>query len=188
MKKRPVEPKRENRRLTELVPHSDQAKYYRHYGEYAYAALKDDIAKNGLKHPIEVLPPGNAAGLSPDTILMGHTRKKILCELGHTTAEVSVRYDLRTATRAEVDMLFLTDNEARRQQDRLGQARAAIRLFEIERAQKGRSVIGDLLQYGELRDKVGQIVGMSGRHLDRYLKVLAAPVEVQDAFQATLPG
>jgi hypothetical protein len=83
-----------------------------------------------------------------------------------------------------VDKPFLTDNVARRQQDRLGQARAAIRLFEIERAQKGRNVIGDPLQNSELRDKVGQIVGMSGRNLARYLAVLSAPIEVQDAFQA----
>ncbi|MFO0802636.1 MAG: hypothetical protein U0791_05880 [Gemmataceae bacterium] len=95
-----------------------------------------------------------------------------------------MRFDLLDATRAEVDELFLMDNVARRQLDRLGQARAAVGLYLIEKAKKGRHVSGDPLQHGELRDRIGRIIQMSGRNLARYLNVLNAPSEVQDAFEA----
>ena len=184
MSRPPTEATLENLRLADLIPHPDQAIYFRNYPPFEYGALKADIKSKGLLHPIMVLPPKNAAGLPAHTVITGHTRRKILLELGHDTTEALVRYDLRSATRTDVDKLFLTDNVARRQQDRLGQARAAVRLFEIERAQKGRSVLGDPFQNGELRDRIGGIVAMSGRNLARYLNVLSAPVEVQDAFQA----
>lgn len=180
---KPTEPRREKLGLADLVPHPDQDRYFRRYGESQYAALKNDIAKNGLRHPIEVMPPENAAGLAPHMILTGHTRWKILQELGHATTEALVRYDLAGATRAQVDEIFLNDNSARRQQTPLEQARAAIRQFEIEREGKGRRVIGDPLQYSELRGRLVQILDMCPRNLKRYLNVLVAPVEVQDALQ-----
>ena len=179
-----AEPRLEELRLADLTPHPDQAIYFRNYPVFEYGALKADIESKGLLHPIMVLPPDNAAGLPANTVITGHTRRKILLELGHDTTEALVRHDLRSATRADVDKLFLTDNVARRQQDRLGQARAAVRLFQIERELRGRSALRDPLRNGEVRDRVGQIVDMSGRNLSRYLNVLAAPVEVQDAFQA----
>jgi hypothetical protein len=128
-----------------------------------------------------VVPPRNDAGLPPYTIIMGHTRRAILMELGIAESEVVVRYDLARATRVRVKELFLLDNVARRQQDRLGLARAAIGLFEIERANKGGRVSRDLLGEEEVRDRVGKIIGMSGRNLQRYLCILKAPVEVQNA-------
>jgi hypothetical protein len=84
----PTEPRRENLPLATLVPHPDQEKYFRRYGAAEYAALKADVQKNGLRHPIEVLPGANAAGLPPHTIVVGHTRRRILQELGHTKSEL----------------------------------------------------------------------------------------------------
>ena len=119
-KKRPTGPppttaRLETLRLADLSPHPEQEKFFRNYGKYEYGALKADIKANGLLHPIMVLPPENAAGLPPYTILAGHTRRKLLLELGATTTEAQARYDLASATRAEVDKLFLNDNLARRQ-------------------------------------------------------------------------
>ena len=37
---------------------------------------------------------------------------------------------------------------------------------------------------GEARDRVGRALGMSGRNLGRYLRVLKTPVAVQNAFRA----
>lgn len=180
----PTAPRLETLKLAELVPHPDQQRYFRGYGDFEYAQLKADIAVNGVRMPPEVLPPANAAGLPDWTLIKGHTRCKIWGELGHASIKVLVRYDLQNVERALIDEEFLKDNIARRQQDKLGQARAAVGLYLIERAKKGRTVSGDPLRVGEVRDRVGQIVGMSGRNLQRYLNVLAAPPEVQDAFAA----
>lgn len=171
-------------KLSVLKPHPEQAHYFREYSPFEYEQLKADIAANGVRVPPEVLPPGNAAGLHPWTLVKGHARCKIWGGLGHASIAVRVRHDLREVERAVIDEEFLRDNVARRQLDKLGQARAAVGLYLIERTRKGRRVSGDPLACGELRDRVGRIVGMSGRNLKRYMNVLAAPLEVQDAFQA----
>ena len=178
----PTKPHRETVALADLIPHPDQVRVKPH-GEFEYQALKRDIKDSGLQTPIEVLPAGNAAGLPGLTILRGHTRRRILIELGLESTEVLMRYDLLGATRLAVEKVFLVDNAARRQNDRLEQARVAVRLFVIERAEKGRTEHNPL-QRQEVRDRVGAILGMSGRNLSRYLNVLAAPDEVQAAFGA----
>lgn len=187
--KRPAEPlpttaRLETLRLADLIPHPDQAAYFPNYGKPEREALKADIRVNKLKHPIVVLSPCNAAGLPPHTILEGHTRREILLELCETTTEAQVRYDLASATRAEVDEIFLSDNNARRHPSKLDQARVAVGLYKCRRAKQGRSVSGDLFQREDLRDQIGAIFGMSGRNLARYLNVLAAPIEVQNALEA----
>ena len=171
-------------RLAKLKPHPEQERYFRQYGAYEYETLKADIRDNGLKNPIEVVPADNAAGLEPYTIISGHTRCKILIELGIDKAEVSLRYDLLDASASEITKLFLLDNVARRQQDRLGQARAAIQLYTIEREQLGRRVSGDPMNQEELSKQIGAIIGVSGRTLQRYRNILASPIEVQGAFQS----
>ncbi|QJW94604.1 ParB/RepB/Spo0J family partition protein [Frigoriglobus tundricola] len=188
-KKRPDEPqpttaRLENLRLADLRPHPDQGDYFPNYGKPEREALKADIRVNKLKHPIVVLPPGNTAGLPPYTILEGHTRREILLELGETKTEALVRFDLIDAPRAAVDEIFLSDNNARRHPSKLDQARVAVGLYKCRRAKQGRSVSGDLFQREELRDQIGAIFGMSGRNLARYLSVLAAPIEVQNALEA----
>jgi ParB-like chromosome segregation protein Spo0J len=180
----PTTPHLETMLLSALMPHPDQQRFFRAYGDYEYEALKRDIQSNGLAHPIVVLPPRNAAGLPAYTILAGHTRRKILLELEHTTTTVLVRYDLIAASRSVVDEFFILDNVARRQQDRLGQARAAVALYQIEREKAGRASCNDPLKRSDLRDRIGKILNMSGRNLSRYISVLAAPTEVQDAFSA----
>ena len=171
-------------RLAKLKPHPKQERFFRQYGHYEYETLKADIRDNGLKNPIEVVPADNAAGLEPLTIINGHTRCKILTELGIETTEVLLRYDLLDASASEITKLFLLDNVARRQQDRLGQAHAAIQHYKIEREQLGRQVDGDPMNQEKLRDQIGAIIGVSGRTLQRYRNILAGPIEVQDAFES----
>ena len=157
-----TESKLETLRLKDLVDHPEQTIYFRKYGAYEYNRLKNDIKINGVTDPPMVMPPVNAAGLDPYTILAGHTRRKILMELGHTETLVRVRYDLSTAPRAEIDKIFLMDNVARRQQDRLGQARAAIAMYRLEKKHRHNSTPSSMFASGELRDQIGKIVGMSG--------------------------
>ncbi len=37
----------------------------------------------------------------------------------------------------------------------------------------------DVWKHGELRDRIGESLEMSGRNLDRYLRVLETPLEIQ---------
>lgn len=175
----------ESLRLADLVPHPDQATYFGPYGENERAALQSNIEANGLRVPIEVLPPRNRAGLPALTILSGHTRCEILIGLDHVVSDVRVRHDLAKATRSEVDKVFISDNYNRRQLDPLDRARVALRLFELERDKRVRTAVGHPPVEGELRDRIGSILGVSGRNLARYFSILTAPLEVQRAFQAS---
>ncbi len=175
----------ESLRLADLVPHPDQATYFGPYGENERAALQSNIEANGLRVPIEVLPPRNRAGLPALTIISGHTRCEILIGLDHVVSDVRVRHDLAKATRSEVDVEFIADNFARRQLDPLDRARVALRLFELERDKRGRKTVDHPPVEGELRDRIGLILGVSGRNLARYFSILTAPLEVQRAFQAS---
>ncbi len=114
-----------------------------------------------------MLPADNAAGLPEYTIVSGHTRNAILLELGHDECQVRVRYDLARASRSEVDKVFISDSYNRRQLDPLDRARVALRLFEHEREKRGRTAVGHPPVEGELRDRIGLILGVSGRNLAR---------------------
>jgi hypothetical protein len=115
-------------------------------------------------------------------VLDGHQRLKALRLNGETTTTVLVRYDLARADRHAVERVFLMFNTERQQRDRLLQARAALRLFELEKDCSR----GELKPWDapEARDRVGKITGMSGRNLNRYFRVLRTPIEVQNAFRA----
>jgi hypothetical protein len=125
-------------------------------------SLREDIAATGLRDLIHVLPD-NAAGLPCNTVMIGHRRHQALLDLGHTEYKVWVRYDLAGLTRPELERLFLADNFHRRQLSKLDKARIAMRLFEIEKKRKP----GELreAEEREARNRVGKLIGMSGRSL-----------------------
>jgi ParB-like chromosome segregation protein Spo0J len=165
-----------------LHPHPMNPSFFDPPSPDAIAALADDITRNGLREPVEVLPPGNRAGLPGNTVLSGHSRLLACKRLGWPTVPVRVRYDLRDADAGEVERCLLEANQNRRHLDPLAKARVAERLFRIRTGAGGRRLSGRGRE--ELRDVIGRVLGMSGRNLDRYLKVLAAPPEVQNAFRA----
>ena len=120
--------------------------------------------------------------LADGTILKGHQRVRALIRIGKTVCDVLIRYDLVGADDVVIEREFLEDNQHRRQLTPLAKARVAVRLLEIK---DGKSQ-GSLLRRPneETRDRVGKVIGMSGRNLSRYLLVLAAPREIQRAFEA----
>lgn len=175
-------PRLERRRLAELKPFPAQPDFFDDTSEYELRQLADDIQRNGLRHPIEVLPEGNKAGHPADTIIIGHRRRAALLLNGENTTDVLVRFDLKTADVWAVERIFLEDNNNRRHHDPLIKARVALRLFEIEKKKpRGKLWIGES---AEARDRVGKATGMSGRNLNRYFLVLKAPLAVQNAFRA----
>jgi hypothetical protein len=182
MNRQKKEPKRERRKLKDLKPFPLQADFFDDLSKHDLQALAKDIAENGLREAIEILPE-NQAGFPANTITSGHQRGRALKDNGETETVVIVRYDLADADAATIERAFLEANQNRRQLDKLAKARVALRLYEIER-NKPRGGLGTH-QQGDARDRVGKAIGMSGRHLDRFFRILQkTPIEVQDAFRA----
>lgn len=171
--------KEESRRLKELIEHPLQPLYNDGLNENAFKAFAADV-KRELREKIQILPE-NAAGLPANTILDGHKRRRALLHNGETTTTVIVRYDLASADARTIEKEFLQFNAHREHRDLLLQARTALRLYEIEKNKPlNRQFVDDVR---EARDRVGQAIGMSGRNLNRYFRVLRTPLEVQNAFR-----
>ena len=162
----------EVRTLSSLKPHPLQAQYFKDLTPGEFTGLADDIKRNGLRQPIQILPDG--------TIIQGHQRTKVLKHLGQNEHEVLVRYDLVGAKPELVEREFLADNLNRRQLGPLARARVAARMYEIEQKKKHAKSPADG-EDGQLRDRIGETLGMSGRNASRYLRLLKTPLLVQNA-------
>ena len=172
--------KKETWKLSDLKPFPDQEKVFRKLTDDAVARLAANIKRYGLKNRIVVLPAHNKLGLPGGTIIKGHERLRALLINGDTEALVIVRYDLAEASLAAIKREFLEDNLDRKQLSKLAMARAAIELLEVERQEAKKLRTG---KREEARDRVGRVLNMSGRNLDRYLLVLKTPIEVQNAVE-----
>jgi ParB-like chromosome segregation protein Spo0J len=158
------------RDVADLKPHPRQAELFPDLPDYELQQLADDIDKNGLAHPIEILPDGTVVG--------GHQRLRALKLLGKETARCRILHHLVDADEHEIVQYLIKDNLLRRQLTQLEQARLYRELLKLERKEGGRN--GDMK--GDLRDHLAKQFGCSGRTLDRWVKVLDCPREVQDAF------
>jgi hypothetical protein len=178
-KKQPTQPVEEIRRLDKLIEQPLQWFYSGGMGQYDLAALAADIAENGLREKIEVLP-ANRADLSANTILDGHKRRQALMFNGETTTTVIVRYDLARSDALTLERMYLGFNLTRGLDDQLVRMRKARGLYEIEMEKPLSEQAIDGRR--EARDRIGHMFGMSGRTLARHIAVLRAPDEVQYAF------
>jgi hypothetical protein len=170
----------EMRKLTALKDFPLQADYFDPLPEDMRRALADDIRRNGLKNPIEILPK-NRAGFPANTIIRGHNRRDALIFNKEIETKVLVKYDFADADAVTIERYYLEDNVNRRQLDRLAMARTGLRLFEIEKKRsKGSMADG---KNDDARDRVAKILGVSGRNLSRYFSILRGSVEVQNAFR-----
>src|SRR4051812_38618228 len=112
-----------------------------------------------MQSPIEALPDG--------TIVAGHRRAQAARHLGWSKVEVWVRDDLKAQGDAAVEDRFIWDNLGRRQMGPLEIARCYQRLktnFRVNQSDR----LSDR-DKRDLRDQIGQRLGLSGRNLDRYL-------------------
>jgi hypothetical protein len=166
--------------ITKLKSYPAQEAMFDPLSDVDLADLAANIKRSGMKNPIEVLPK-NKAAFAPGTILRGHQRLRALLLNGESEADVLVRHDLADASWDRIEREFLEDNLHRRQLDPLAKAKVALRLAEIERQIAPGQTLGE--QEGEVRDRVGKVIGMSGRNLFRYWSLLKAPAEVQNAFR-----
>jgi hypothetical protein len=175
----------EPRKLAVLRTHPLQSVYYDALPEHKLAALAADSKAKGLRENPHVMPR-NRAGLPANTILDGHMRVRALKMLGRAEIDVVVRYDLADANERAIEREFLDFDFHRTQLDTLARARVALRQHELQKGTRR----GGLLPSEEAgaRERVGQEIGMSGRNLDRYFRVLKTPIEVQNAFRDSKLG
>lgn len=170
--------------LKDLKAHPLQPQYFADTAPDEDRTLAADLRQHGQLSPIVVMPPDNAAGLPGGTILDGHRRARFMAENGETHAEVLVRDDLKEASEERVELEYLKFNVLRRQLGPLTKARHGMRIFELERHRNVRLERSG--SEADARDRVGEILRVSGRHLQRYWNVLKTPLEVQDAVERRL--
>jgi len=166
------------RNIDDLKPFPLQSMFY---GQESKA--DDDHLEQALRagqtERIPIMPSVNLAGLPKNTMLDGHRRWQLWKKIGTKQIKVVVRHDLADADFDTVEAEFLTFNFNRRQLHAIDKARIAKRLFEIE---KGRSRGGlHPSEDAEARERVGKVIGLCGRELQRYLRLLQTPIEVQNA-------
>lgn len=159
-------------KVAKLKPHPRQAANFPDLSESELQLLADDIDRNGLQTPLEVLSNG--------TVVCGHQRLRAVKLLGWKEVDVFVNQDLASKGEAAIEQRLIEDNVNRRQLDPLEIARAYRRLRELNRhlPSKLRNVVGE----GRIRDVLGERFGISGRSLDRLVRILNTPQEVQHAF------
>lgn len=160
--------------IGELKEHPLQPTYFPDESEQADAELAADMDANGQQLAIDILPDG--------TILGGHRRVRAAKSLGWTLIDVVVHHELAD-DEAAAEAQFIGDNYNRRQLTDLQRARCAKRRVELARQGKV-TLPKECSELKKTRDKIGWLMGKSGRHAERYLKVLEAPIEVQHACDA----
>jgi ParB/RepB/Spo0J family partition protein len=158
--------------LSRLRQHPRQDSNFHPLSQAELDRLVESIDQNGLISPIEALPDG--------TVLDGHQRLRALTRLGWSEVPVLVREDLADDPMA-AERRAIDANRDRRQLGVLDQARLAKRLLELARRRPD-GLAG--WERGDLRDRVGRVLGLSGRHVSRLLLVLEAPMPVQRAVDA----
>jgi len=168
--------------IANLRPHPRQAEFF-DSPPHEVQELADDLERNGLRVPIDILPDG--------TILAGHRRVAAATLLGWPEIDAKVRDDLADDPEG-AERLLIEDNLYRRHMGPLGIARCyrAVKELEIRRARRERGRVTEGIRLGErdrqeVRDRIGKRFGMSGRTLDRYVRVLdGCPPAVLTAVEA----
>jgi ParB family chromosome partitioning protein len=162
------------RKIDDLKAHPKQAQLFTEPPEHEVRELAKDLKANGQLTPVEVLPDG--------TLVCGHKRVLAARHLGWDEVDAWVRQDLAGDPQA-AERRLIEDNLNRRQMGPLEVARCYQHLRRLGRPPHR----GPLATWekGDLRDDIGRRLGISGRNLDRYLRVLeGTPPEVQDAVAA----
>jgi hypothetical protein len=160
-------------KIQDLKPHPRQAQLFDDLPMRQLIDLAQDIEARGLKEPLEILPDG--------TLVCGHQRTRAAKYLQWEEIDVWVNHELAAQGAVAVEQRLIEDNLVGRKLDRLDQIRCYKRLVELTPQTPAHRVRNH--QTGRLRDVIGVRLGISGRTLDRYLRVLDTPREVQDAFR-----
>ena len=158
-------------RVSDLQPHPRQDEFFSSLSHVMLEALAEDIECRGQQEPIRILRDG--------TIVAGHQRVEVFRRRGWAEIDAYVvDEEEELADEAVVDDL-VSDNWMRRQLDDLTLARCYARFrqrYDCEYADES----------GDMRDILAARLGCgkSGRTLDRLLKLLELPRDIQDLITA----
>lgn len=157
--------------IADLKPYPHQKDVFANLAKMQLQELAASMDREGQKHPVEILSDG--------TIICGHQRTRAAKMLGWTEILAVIRDDLETQGEAAVFDHFVRDNLDRRQLGQLEIARCYRALKE--NAKKLPEDRRTSLKGVDTRDHLAKRFGMSGRNIERLLKVLDTPAEVQRA-------
>jgi ParB-like chromosome segregation protein Spo0J len=160
------------RKVSSLRPHPLQAQLFNDLLDAELRLLADNLQRNGQLDDIEIV--------GDDLVTCDWQRTRAMRLLGWKEARCWVRDDLMALGDDAVERQLIEDNFHRRQLDPLDKARCYRRLKQLD--QRGRNTNGKAR--GDLRDYLAQQFHCSGRTLDRWERVLDAPVEIQRAVSA----
>jgi ParB/RepB/Spo0J family partition protein len=160
--------------IDDLKAHPRQGEIFSDLGDAQLEDLAKSLKTEGQNTPIEI---------TPDRVtICGHQRLKAARSLGWKKIKAKVRQDLADEGEASIFDRLVQDNVNRRQLDKLGQARCYKALKE--NAKKSPRSKEEGQAQGDLRDRLATQFKVEGRTLDRWLKVLETPIEVQEAVSA----
>jgi ParB-like chromosome segregation protein Spo0J len=166
----------ESRPVDSLHPHPKQPELFPDLPEHEFQALVEDIRKNGIRIPPQILPDG--------TILVGHQRTRAARVLGFEKIDVVVRDDLKDAGEAAVLDVFLGDNLLRRHLSTLRQAKCAIELAELDCNRK--ALFSDCQRQAVIEKGVMHRLRCSRKTAQRYIWLSKGPEAIQEAHERDL--
>jgi|GEM_PF-2243641 len=164
---------------TKLLDFPIQHQVFGEENDAAGELLAVDIRAQGVRDPIDVLPPGNAAGLPENTVLDGHRRRDVAIQLGLDLVPVRIRHDLMDASVEEVTQAFLNYNFVRRQLDPVDQAKVLLNIYNTRRYMPLR--FSDLRGINELARHLAALLGKDQKTGGRYIRVAMLPEAIHQA-------
>ena len=157
--------------LKKLTAHPQQDQLFARPSTQEIERLADDIVRNGLRQPIEILPDG--------TIIRGHSRVLAARHAGLKSLPGIIRHDLDELGEVAVLKALAEDNLNRRHLSPLEIAKsvAVLRSTDLSKV-NGRSLSRAM---SRLQTQIAEQFGISKKTLQRYGKILQTPLSVQHA-------
>ena len=172
----PSQPERQRLKLKVLHPHPLQASYYSPTSKDEDDRFVEAL-RPGQRDAIVVVPIKGKPGHY--VIFDGHRRVWAAGVLGWDGLIAIIRWDLADADDSVIESEFLQYNLNRRHLHQIDRARIALRQFQIQK-KRPRGEVRPWDEH-EARERVGKAIGMCGRNLSRYFRLLLAPLEIQNA-------
>lgn len=163
--------------VADLLPHYLEAGKSGSVPSRATRALADKMTVEGQQAPIEILPDL--------TVVSDHEPVRAARLRQWNEMDAIVRGDLADQGEVAIEEHVLLSRLDRQGRDPLEVARDLKHLHEIGQAKVRQGWLhGDLLacQRTDLRSQVAEVLQQTGRSLNRWMRVLDAPVAVQDAY------